>query len=418
MVVTKPHRRSSDGIPARAMDSSPIQHSASKVVKKKFSAKIFSFRNRVVIIILGFIIGISSLLFTNNMAKQLREKEQNEVKLWSFAMSKMGEMGPENQVLRQIINANTNIPFVITTGSLDVVTSHLIPERILDNPSLLRQKCIEMASINQYWEIRTWSNDTYYLFYDASNLLRTLVYFPYIQLAIICIFAIFGYITFRSSKQDEQNRVWIGLAKETAHQLGTPTSSLFGWIEYLRTQPIDKTAIEEMNKDVVRLTKVVDRFSKIGSTTSLSEGVINEIVGDCVLYFHTRVPRNVTISYNGLAMAQLKALVNEALFEWVIENLLKNALDALSGVGSIDVRLSSDNDWIYIDVKDTGKGMLKSNFKRIFEPGFTTKTRGWGLGLSLSKRIIEGYHNGRIFVLNSEIDQGTTIRIMLKKLYS
>ena len=275
-----------------------------------------------------------------------------------------------------------------------------------------------MAAINQYWEIKTWSNDTYYLFYGESNLLRTLVYFPYIQLAIICIFAMFGYITFRSSKQDEQNRVWIGLAKETAHQLGTPTSSLFGWIEYLRTQPIDQTAVEEMNKDVVRLTKVVDRFSKIGSTTSLSEGVINEIVGGSVLYFRTRVPRNVKINYNGLAMAQLKALVNEALFEWVIENLLKNALDALSGVGSIDVKLSSDNDWIYIDVKDTGKGMPKSNFKRIFEPGFTTKTRGWGLGLSLSKRIIEGYHNGRIFVLNSEIDQGTTIRIMLKKLYS
>ena len=387
-------------------------------MKKKFSTKIFSFRNRVVIIILGFIIGTSSLLFTNNMARQLREKEQNEVKLWSFAMSKMGEMGPENQVLRQIINANTNIPFVITTGTLDVVTSHLIPERILTNPALLRQKCVEMAAINQYWEIKTWSNDTYYLFYGESNLLRTLVYFPYIQLAIICIFAMFGYITFRSSKQDEQNRVWIGLAKETAHQLGTPTSSLFGWIEYLRTQPIDQTAVEEMNKEVVRLTKVVDRFSKIGSTTSLSEGVINEIVGGSVLYFRTRVPRNVTINYNGLAMAQLKALVNEALFEWVIENLLKNALDALSGVGSIDVKLSSDNDWIYIDVKDTGKGMPKSNFKRIFEPGFTTKTRGWGLGLSLSKRIIEGYHNGRIFVLNSEIDQGTTIRIMLKKLYS
>ena len=362
-------------------------------------------------------IGVLTNTF-NNMARQLREKEQNEVKLWSFAMSKMGEMGPENQVLRQIINANTNIPFVITTGTLDVVTSHLIPERILTNPALLRQKCVEMAAINQYWEIKTWSNDTYYLFYGESNLLRTLVYFPYIQLAIICIFAMFGYITFRSSKQDEQNRVWIGLAKETAHQLGTPTSSLFGWIEYLRTQPIDQTAVEEMNKDVVRLTKVVDRFSKIGSTTSLSEGVINEIVGGSVLYFRTRVPRNVTINYNGLAMAQLKALVNEALFEWVIENLLKNALDALSGVGSIDVKLSSDNDWIYIDVKDTGKGMPKSNFKRIFEPGFTTKTRGWGLGLSLSKRIIEGYHNGRIFVLNSEIDQGTTIRIMLKKLYS
>ena len=235
---------------------------------------------------------------------------------------------------------------------------------------------------------------------------------------VIIVFVLFGYIALRSTKQDEQNRVWIGLAKETAHQLGTPTSSLLGWLEYLRTQNIDPTAIAEMNKDIIRLTKVVDRFSKIGAATSLSEGVINEIVGNSVIYFRTRVPKNVTISYNGLAMAQQKAMINEALFEWVIENLLKNAMDALSGKGTIDVKLSNDDNWIYIDVKDTGKGIAKGNFKRIFEPGFTTKTRGWGLGLSLSKRIIEGYHSGKIFVLDSEINKGTTIRIALKKIYS
>ena len=386
-------------------------------MKKKFSTKIFSFRNRVVIIILGFIIGTSSLLFTNNMARQLREKEQNEVKLWSFAMSKMGEMGPENQVLRQIINANTNIPFVITTGTLDVVTSHLIPERILTNPALLRQKCVEMAAINQYWEIKTWSNDTYYLFYGESNLLRTLVYFPYIQLAIICIFAMFGYITFRSSKQDEQNRVWIGLAKETAHQLGTPTSSLFGWIEYLRTQPIDQTAVEEMNKDLSHLMKIVDRFSKIGSETPLTPENINEIVSGSVMYFRTRAPRNVVIDYNGLAIAPVKAQINTALFEWVVENLIKNSLDALQGHGRIDVEISSDDKHVMIDIKDTGKGIPKSNWKRIFEPGFTTKTRGWGLGLSLSRRVIEEYHQGRIGVVYSELGKGTDIRITLKRYF-
>ena len=173
-----------------------------------------------------------------------------------------------------------------------------------------------------------------------------------------------------------------------------------------------------MNKDIVRLTKVVDRFSKIGAATPLSEGVVNEIVGDSVMYFRTRVPKNVTLTYNGLAMARQKAMVNEALFEWVIENLLKNAMDAVSGKGTIDVRLSNDPGHIYIDVSDTGKGIAKSNFKRIFEPGFTTKTRGWGLGLSLSKRIIEDYHGGKISVLDSEIDKGTTMRIALKKIYS
>ena len=173
-----------------------------------------------------------------------------------------------------------------------------------------------------------------------------------------------------------------------------------------------------MNKDIIRLTKVVDRFSKIGAATPLSEGVINEIVGSSVIYFRTRVPKNVTLTYNGLAMARQKAMVNEALFEWVIENLLKNAMDALQGKGTIDVRLSDDANWVYIDVKDTGKGIAKGNFKRIFDPGFTTKARGWGLGLSLSKRIIEGYHGGRIYVLDSEIDKGTTIRVALKKIYT
>lgn len=385
--------------------------------KKKVLSRIFSFRNRVVIIIIGLTIGASSLFVTDQMAKQLRLKEQNEVQMWSWAMSKMGEVGPDNQLLLFVINANNNIPFIVTTERAKVVESHLIPERILKDPTLLRRKLEAMSKINRPLEVVTWANDTFYIFYDESSLLRRLVYFPYIQLSIIIIFAIFGYITFRSSKQDEQNRVWIGLAKETAHQLGTPTSSLLGWVEYLRSQPIDQTDVEEMNKDIIRLSKVVDRFSKIGSATALTEAVVNEVVGSSVLYFRSRIPRNVTISYNGLAMAQQKAMLNEALFEWVIENLLKNALDALSGVGTIDVHLSNDVDWIYIDVKDSGKGMAKSNFKRIFEPGFTTKTRGWGLGLSLSRRIIEGYHNGRIFVLDSEIDQGTTIRVSLRKLY-
>ena len=317
-----------------------------------------------------------------------------------------------------IITTRNNIPFVLIDRDQRVIASHLIPEHILNHPDLLNQKLVELAEINPRIKVETLYNETFYIFFDESKLLKSLTYFPYIQLLVIIVFVLFGYIALRSTKQDEQNRVWIGLAKETAHQLGTPTSSLLGWLEYLRTQNIDPTAIAEMNKDIIRLTKVVDRFSKIGAATSLSEGVINEIVGNSVIYFRTRVPKNVTISYNGLAMAQQKAMINEALFEWVIENLLKNAMDALSGKGTIDVKLSNDDNWIYIDVKDTGKGIAKGNFKRIFEPGFTTKTRGWGLGLSLSKRIIEGYHSGKIFVLDSEINKGTTIRIALKKIYS
>lgn len=226
------------------------------------------------------------------------------------------------------------------------------------------------------------------------------------QLGVIFFFIFIGYIAFRSSKQDEQNRVWIGLAKETAHQLGTPTSSLLGWIEYLRSQPVDQEAVEEMNKDLTHLLKIVDRFSKIGSETVLQKATVNEVVGEAVMYFRKRIPRNVTLDYNGLAIAPIEANINPALFEWVVENLMKNALDALQGHGSIDVRLSMDDQNVMIDVKDTGKGIPKSNWKRIFEPGFTTKTRGWGLGLSLSRRIIEEYHNGKIAVVESEPGQG------------
>ena len=207
------------------------------------------------------------------------------------------------------------------------------------------------------------------------------------------------------------------LAKETAHQLGTPTSSLLGWIEYLRTQPIDQSAVEEMNKDLAHLMKIVDRFSKIGSETVLQKATVNEVVGESVLYFRKRIPRNVTLDYNGLAIAPVQAEINTALFEWVVENLMKNALDALQGHGAIDVRVSSDEKHVMIDVRDTGKGIPKGNWKRIFEPGFTTKTRGWGLGLSLSRRIVEEYHQGKIAVLESEIGKCTTFRITLKRSY-
>ena len=385
-------------------------------MKKGLAYPLFSFRNRVLIIVLGLVIGISSLLFTNDMARQLREKEQNEVAIWSAAFRDLG-VNPSSPLLSALINSKSNIPFIIVDGQMNIASSHLIPDHILNHPNLRRKKIEEMAAANSFIQVTTMNNETFYIFYDESRLLKTLVYFPYIQLMIIVVFVTFGYITFRSSKQDEQNRVWIGLAKETAHQLGTPTSSLLGWIEYLRTQPIDQTAVEEMNKDLTHLLKIVDRFSKIGSETVLQKATVNEVVGEAVMYFRKRIPRNVTLDYNGLAIAPIEANINPALFEWVVENLMKNALDALQGHGSIDVRLSMDDQNVMIDVKDTGKGIPKSNWKRIFEPGFTTKTRGWGLGLSLSRRIIEEYHNGKIAVVESEPGKGTMIRITLKRFF-
>lgn len=376
-----------------------------------------SFRKKVVLIAVGLAIVFASLLFTSSMARQLREKENYEIGLWALAIEKLGQFNTDDPLSNYIMDSRNNIPFIRTTDDFEVLGSNLIPDRILYHPDLLSRKLEQLADENPPLEITAWNGSKFYIFYGNSRLQKALMVFPIVQLIVIVIFIGFGFLTIRSSQEDEQNRVWIGLAKETAHQLGTPISSLLGWVEYLKTQNIDSSVIEEMNKDLTRLMKVADRFSKIGSETVLSPANVNEVVGNSVMYFRTRVPRNVTLDYNGFAIAPIKAMMNTALFEWVVENLLKNALDALQGQGSIDVRISDDPEWVYIDVRDTGKGIAKSNFKRIFEPGFTTKTRGWGLGLSLSKRIVEEYHKGRIFVVDSEIGKGTTIRISLKRLY-
>lgn len=385
--------------------------------------RIFSFRNRVMVITVGVVLGMVSLFYMNDMARRLREKEQHDVALWAHAMERLnrdvlsGTIQVQDPLVDDLISNNNNIPFIITNEKLEVISAHLVPERILDHPDLLRRQIERFTEENTPLQVRFWWTDNHYhiIFYGQSSLLKTLYYYPYIQLMVIVVFVVLVFIAFRSSKQDEQNRVWIGLAKETAHQLGTPTSSLLGWIEYLRSQPIDQTAVEEMNKDLTHLMKIVDRFSKIGSETPLTPANINEVVGGSVLYFRKRIPRNVTLDYNGLAMAPVEASINTALFEWVVENLMKNALDALQGHGAIEVHISSNEKSVMIDVKDTGKGIAKGNWKRIFEPGFTTKTRGWGLGLSLSRRIIEEYHKGKIFVLESEIGKGTTFRIILKR---
>ncbi len=374
-------------------------------------------RNRIVIT-LGLVLGIASLLFTNNMANSLRSKEQHEVEVWAHAMERLNQdaLGRMDPFIADIVNSHQNIPFILTDNELNVIESHLIAKRIINHPDLLRMEIEKLAEENQPIVVKfLWNNNQRILFYGQSTLLKRLYFYPYIQLCAILIYILLCYIAFTSAKQGEQNRVWVGLAKETAHQLGTPTSSLLGWIEYLKTQPVDPEVVEEMNKDLTHLLKIVDRFSKIGSDTQLTRANVNEVVGESVMYFRSRIPRNVTLDYNGFAMAPVAAMLNSALFEWVIENLLKNSLDALQGQGSLCVTISTTESHVHIDVKDSGKGIAKSNWNKIFEPGFTTKTRGWGLGLSLSRRVVEEYHHGKIAVVDSVIGGGTTIRVSLKR---
>lgn len=373
------------------------------------------------ILLIGIVLASLSLFYTNRLADVLRQKEQNDVTLWAAAMERVSHDAFGNYrtdpLISHILSTQNNIPFIVTDENLQLIVSNRIEEEVLHDPDKFRRKLDELTEQNTPRQVRMmWSpGHSHIIFYGRSQLLTALYYFPYVQWLIIAIFVVFTFIALQSTKQDEQNRVWIGLAKETAHQLGTPTSSLLGWIEYLRTQDVDQTAVEEMNKDLTHLMKIVDRFSKIGSEAVLTPNSVNEVVGDTVMYFRKRVPRNVTLSYNGLAMAPVKANLNVALFEWVVENLMKNALDAMQGRGEIDVRLSANEHQVIIDVSDTGKGIAKSNWKRVFEPGFTTKTRGWGLGLSLSRRIVEDYHHGKIGVLRSEVGKGTTFRIILKR---
>jgi signal transduction histidine kinase len=364
--------------------------------------------------------------------------ERNNIEMWKDVVSSTDLKNPRNHQLLDKLIQHTTVPMIITNKELDIVISNLPDDSISDKQKLM-DEIMKMSADKEFPPISITSShglgnrDVYTIYYQnptysslvESERYSTLVdndnrhlleLFPYVQLIIVIVFAIIVVIAFTSTKQNEQNRVWVGLAKETAHQLGTPTSSLLGWVEYLRSQPVDPMVVDEMSKDLSHLMKIVDRFSKIGSETQLTNSNVNVVVGDTVMYFRRRIPRNVTLNYEGLAKAPINAPLNAALFEWVIENLLKNALDALQGSGTIDVEVGESAKSVYVEVRDTGKGIPKASWERIFEPGYTTKTRGWGLGLSLSRRIIEEYHKGEIGVVASEMGRGTTIRVTLKRL--
>lgn len=382
--------------------------------------RITGYKIELVFVVVGTIIGIASLLTTNYIARQLSDKEKNEIQLWAQAWNMKGQIDRrsqmEGEMILHIINYTTSIPAIITDDHLRLIYSQSIDQSKFSTPAKLRRLLERMANSDHKPIEIVSGNQVFIVFYDDSTLLKVIYFFPYIQLAVIFIFIGFAYITFRSSQNNEQNKVWIGMAKETAHQLGTPISSLMGWVEYLRGDSHNEMVTGEMSRDIDRLRKVADRFSKIGSSEQLTAGNLYESVANTVSYFRSRIPRNVTLEFDECCAEPHGVMLNGALFEWVMENLLKNALDALGGKGSIVVSVSCSGLWMVVDVTDTGRGIAKSNFNNIFRPGFTTKTRGWGLGLSLSKRIIEEYHFGRIFVKESEIDRGTTIRIMLKKI--
>jgi signal transduction histidine kinase len=373
-------------------------------------------RIKWLIIICAVVISFGSIFYTNKLVDELKEREKRQIELlaraWEYAALYTDNLTFINQ---EIIQQNTSIPVIV----VDVENNPIDYRNIkFKNKSSEEEKAKilqrELRKMKDAYEpIPT---EDALVYYRNSELLTSLRFYPYIQLSVILFFGLLAYAVFNQSKVAEQNRVWAGLTKETAHQLGTPIASLMAWIDYLRNSPVweeNREVIQEMDKDVVKLRMVTERFSSIGSKPSIQPENVFLIIDDTINYLRPRISSKVDIQINGYA-EQVEAMMNRPLFEWVIENICKNAVDAMKGQGKISIDIIKESEkFVFIDISDNGKGMDKAIYKKVFSPGFTTRQRGWGLGLTLAKRIIEGYHNGKIFVKQSEVGKGTTFRIVL-----
>ncbi len=363
-------------------------------------------------------IGFFTLVYTDQLANELKEEERKRVEIWMQAIRQITNSGvgeDELNLTLEVISQNTTIPLIIVDHKGEIIF-----ERNIDwgegDRSLIEKKVKDHFS-DKYppFVIDLGDGELQYLYYDDSILIRKLEWFPIIQLSVVALFILIAYVAFNGARKAEQDQVWVGMSKETAHQLGTPTSSLLGWVDLLKLKDENSDIAHELEKDVERLQVITDRFSKIGSKPELQIQPLYNIIDEIVEYLKRRIASSVEININADEAAELMVNVNKVLFQWVLENLCKNAIDAIAESGQINISFVQNNGHINIDVKDTGKGLQRKQFKTIFRPGYTTKMRGWGLGLSLAKRIVEGYHGGKIFVKESEIGKGTTFRITLPK---
>lgn len=372
-------------------------------------------RLKYLFIIAAIFIAIASVFVSDLLIKDLAREEREKIEIWAEATRVLTSEDPSlnmNLILK-IIQGNTSIPVMLCNDQDSVMNYKNIelPEKGADE--YLRKKVEVLKHKNQPLPIDMGDGTFQYLYYDDSINLKRLLVYPYAQLSVMAVFILLAFIALASTKRAEQNKVWVGLSKETAHQLGTPISSLIAWLEYLKLKDIDPALLAEMEKDVKRLEMIAERFSKIGSTPEPVPVDICQSISSALEYMQTRISSKVKISIEAPDHPVI-VLMNNSLFAWVVENLCKNAVDAMGGQGSITFHVEEKGKNVRIDVTDTGKGILKSRFKTVFNPGYTTKKRGWGLGLSLVKRIVESYHGGKIFVKSSEIGKGTTFRIELR----
>jgi hypothetical protein len=381
---------------------------------------------KVLVFVIALLIGGVSLYYTDTLVKKLVEREKEQIELYASALR--FTLDPENNepltfIFDEIIKSNQHIPVILTDHEENIITYKNIDippgvsperkERILQRELEIMKQ--EHPPIIVEYEVGAPTHNKIY--YRNSDLIYQLRWYPYAQLSVIAIFGFLTYLAFSYSRKAEQNRIWVGLAKETAHQLGTPISSLMAWIELLKHDEQFKNheVLGELEKDIKRLQITTERFSNIGSKPTFKPEDPYEVVKEIVDYLRPRISPKIEVEVVNYTLQGTRVLMNRHLFQWVIENLCKNAVDAMNGAGKIEIKLkvTANHKKTIIDVTDTGKGIPKSKFKKIFAPGYTTKKRGWGLGLTLAKRIVENYHKGRIFVKASEIDKGTKFRIIL-----
>lgn len=377
-------------------------------------------RVKILLILIAILIAIGSLVVSNHLVRDLSREEQSKMHIWAEAMRSLNsaDENVDMNLVLAVLNGNNTIPVIVTNsrGAIDSYRNINFGSS-KDTLAVLMSKEAQMRNENHVIRIdlhQISPGEYIDICYSDSLLLTRLAYYPYIQLAVVLVFVLVCILALLSSKKAEQNRVWVGLSKETAHQLGTPISSLMAWKELLQSKYPQDELIGEMGNDVARLQVIAERFSKIGSMPEPQPENLCEVLERVIVYISHRTSNKVTFVRN-FPKKPVIVRMSASLFEWVIENLCKNAIDAMNGQGIITLTVTQSSDKVMVEVEDTGKGIPKSRYKTVFTPGFTTKKRGWGLGLSLAKRIVEEYHKGRIYVKHSEINKGTVFSIELKK---
>lgn len=373
---------------------------------------------KLLLFLIAVVIGIASLFVTSKLVKDLSIEERKKIELWAEGIRQLSDLEREDldySFILRVMEDNTTVPVIQTDENNTVLYTLNIPEKKIDSPEKQAKMLAKMKKSKEPIEVTFLDGKKNYVYYQDSTTLLRLTYYPYIQLSVIMLFIGISYFAFSQSRKAEQDRVWAGMAKETAHQLGTPTSSLLACVDILKESDARPDITTEIEKDVLRLEKIATRFSKIGSEPKLTPQNLISVLNSSIDYLQTRISSKIAITVGYDKSDSIIAKLNGTLFEWVIENVVKNAADAIQGNGEIHFKITDNVQVVYIDITDTGRGIPKSKQKTIFQPGYTTKQRGWGLGLTLSKRIIEDYHGGKIFVNFSEVNKGSSFRIVLPK---